>query len=67
VTLQATIEFPKRRQLFHREVTTMGQAGVQHSAGMTLGEDQSVTIGPVGIGRIDPQVVEVERDQNLRD
>ena len=43
----------------------MGERRVEGGAGVPLGEQQPVTVRPVGTLGIDPQVVEVERGQDL--
>ena len=53
VALQHAVEAAQRVQVRALEVALLGQGGIPDGAGVALGEDEAVAIGPVGPGWID--------------
>jgi catechol 2,3-dioxygenase-like lactoylglutathione lyase family enzyme len=53
VPLEARVDRVEGVELVDREVAAQGQHGVQGDAGMALGEDEAVALGPVRALRID--------------
>ena len=63
--LEPGVDRIERGELLHREVAPFGEDGVQGRRGVALREDESIAILQIGSGRVDPEFVEVEDDEDL--
>ena len=52
MALQRTAELSQRGQHIGREVPRLGEHGINQGRGVTLAEEESVPLGPVGVLRI---------------
>jgi hypothetical protein len=57
----------KSEQFIHRKETAVCQRNVERGAGVALGEEQPVPLGPVWTRRIDLQMVKIERGKYFGD
>ena len=52
-------DIPELGQVFLREISPHGEGGIQCGSAMALAQDKSVTIRPVGSGRINAHFVKI--------
>ena len=65
VALVDGAELAQGVQLVFGAVARFGQRGVEHRRGMALGKDEAVAVGPLGVGRIVPHGIEIERSDDI--
>src|SRR5690349_23817512 len=58
-------QLPQGVQLIFRGETRFRHHGIEHRAGMALGKDESVTIRPLWVLRVDSHEIEVKLDEDL--
>jgi hypothetical protein len=66
VALQSAVDFPECLQLLDGEKAAMSHYRVEHGAGVSLGEKQPVSSGPIGTGWIEAEMMKVERGEDFR-
>lgn len=63
--MKTPTEMPPRKELLSREKSSMRQGRVKKGAGMTLAQNETVTLRPFGMFRVNPKMMKVEGRNDL--
>ena len=66
VPLEKAAQGAQSAQFFNGEVAPAGQRRVKYGAGMAFGKDETVTLYPAGVLRIQPQLLKKQYGHNVR-
>ncbi len=67
MALEPGVDLVEGIELLDRKVSAQGKHGVERNRRVPLAEDQAISIGRIWLRRIDSELVEVERDEDIRD
>ena len=65
VALQVAADFTQSFQIFQREEAAVGQRGIQAGGAVALGENKTVAILPLGVGRIHIHFLEIQPSEYI--
>ena len=68
VALEHAVQLPELEVLHLRlEIAPLIEGGVKNRAGVPLGQDQAVTVLPIGVGRVDAHDIKIQGRDDIRD
>ncbi len=63
--LQQAVQLAQRAEVIPAKVAPLGQRGIPGRAGVALGEDKAIPVGPVRAGGIDAHHAKIERGEDV--
>ena len=65
VSLQIAVNVAQGGQVFHREKAPVCQRSIQSGGSVTLGENKTIPILPLGVCRVNPHFVEIQIGKHI--